>query len=262
MIRSLFTAATGMNAQQMNIDNISNNIANVNTNGFKKSRMDFEDLIYQNLVMPGGSSSTNTILPTGMQIGMGVRPSSTQKIFSQGDFQQTFNPLDMVIEGKGFFQINMPDGSIAYTRAGAFKLSPEGIIQTAHGDNLEPQITIPQNAFDITIGRDGTVSVSLPGQVDSQIVGTIEIATFINPAGLQSIGKNLYLETSASGTPVISTPGQENAGELHQGFIEMSNVNIVEEMVSMIIGQRAYEINSKSIQTADEMLRRVTDLKR
>lgn len=262
MIRSLFTAATGMNAQQLNIDNISNNIANVNTNGYKKSRMDFEDLIYQNLIMPGGSSSTNTMVPTGMQIGMGVRPASTQKIFSQGDFQQTLNPLDLVIEGKGFFQITQPDGTIAYTRAGSFKLSPDGVMQTAHGDPLEPQITIPPNAIDITIGRDGTVSVDLPGQIDPQIVGNIEIATFVNPAGLKAIGKNLFTETSASGNPTILAPGQENAGELHQGFIEMSNVNIVEEMVNMIIGQRAYEINSKSIQTADELLRRVNELKR
>lgn len=262
MIRSLWTASTGMSAQQMNIDIISHNLANVNTTGFKKSRADYQDLLYQEMKTPGASSSPSTIVPTGLQIGQGVRTVSTEKIFNQGNFKQTDNPLDVAIEGEGFFQITKPDGEIAYTRTGELKVDNEGRLVTSDGYTLEPQITIPSDALSITISADGIVSVRQPGVATLTEVGTLELAQFINPSGLQAIGRNLFLATTASGDAVTGTPGSEGIGTLAQGFLEMSNVSVVEEMVNMIAAQRAYEINSKAIQTSDEMLQNANNMKR
>jgi len=262
MLTALWTAGTGMYAQQLNVDNIANNLANVNTVGYKRSRVDFQDLLYQTLRLAGAPSAAGTQIPTGIEIGYGVRPVATQKIFSQGDFQQTENPLDLVIEGEGFFQISLPDGTVAYTRAGAFKTDGDGRIVTSDGFPLEPAITIPAEATDIIIGTDGTVSVKLPGSPTPQTVGQIELAKFLNPAGLQPIGRNLYLETEASGSPILGTPGQDGFGTIAQGFLEMSNVRVVEEMVNLIVGQRAYEVNSKAVQTADEMLQIANNMRR
>jgi len=262
MIRALYTAATGMEAQQLNIDVIANNLANVNTTGFKRSRADFQDLLYQTLRVPGALSSTNTRVPTGIQVGLGTRPAAVQKLFTQGDFQQTGNDLDWVIEGDGFFQILHPNGEIAYTRAGAFKLDDQGRIVNSDGYPLEPSITIPSDATKIIVASDGTVSVEQPGKTAPTEVGTVELAKFANPAGLNSIGRNLYLPTLSSGDPVTSTPGRDGLGTLAQGFLEASNVNLVEEMVGMIVAQRAYEINAKAIQAADEMLQIANNVKR
>jgi flagellar basal-body rod protein FlgG len=253
MLRALYSAASGMQALQLNIDNIAHNLSNVNTTGFKQRRTQFEDLLYQNLVAPGTNASASTEIPTGLQVGLGTRAVSNEIIFLQGDFAATGNELDVVIEGAGFFQVRMPDGQIAYTRAGAFHLNREGSIVTASGDPVDPQISIPREATKITIAKDGTVSVMLPNQVNAQQVGRMEIASFANPAGLNSIGKNLYLPTAASGDPVTGTPGENGLGSLAQGFLEQSNVNIVEEMINLIISQRAYESNSRVIRTADEM---------
>lgn len=261
MIRSLSVAATGMEAQQLNIDIISNNLANVNTAGFKKSRGDFQDLLYQTIVPAGAASSGSTQVPTGIQVGMGVKAAAVQKIFTQGEYQQTGNPLDIAVEGDGFIQVMQPDGQIAYTRAGALKLDSEGKIVTSDGYSIEPNITIPSTATSITIGSSGIVSVrDANGSVTD--VGQIELAKFLNPAGLNSIGKNLYLTTPSSGEAMTGTPGLEGFGTISQGFLEMSNVNVVQEMVNMIVAQRAYEVNSKAIQTADEMLQRANELKR
>lgn len=253
MLRALYSAATGMQAQQLNVEVISNNIANINTAGFKRRRAQFQDLLYQNLKLAGSSSTSNTEYPVGLQVGLGSRPVATETIFSQGDYSQTGNPFDLVIQGAGFFQVRLPTGEIAYSRAGAFHLDREGNIVTVDGDPLEPQITIPSDALSVTVGNDGTVSVLQAGQQNAQQVGSIQLANFINPAGLNSIGRNLFLATTASGDPVIATPGQEGLGSVSQGFLEQSNVNIVEEMVSMIISQRAYESTSKVLKTADEM---------
>lgn len=261
MIRSLWVAATGMEAQQLNIEVTSNNLANVNTAGFKRSRGDFQDLLYQTVLSPGAASSGATQVPTGIQVGQGVRPIAVQKIFTQGEYQQTGNSLDLAIEGDGFFQITMPDGKLAYTRAGSFKLDSEGRIVTSDGYALEPQITNPPTSVKITIGPSGIVSVkNADGTVTD--IGQIEVAKFPNPAGLSSIGRNLFLPTPSSGTVTTGIPGNEGLGTISQGFLEMSNVNIVEEMVNMIVAQRAYEINSKAIQASDEMLQRANDLKR
>ncbi len=261
MIRSLSVAATGMEAQQLNIDIISNNLANVNTAGFKKSRGDFQDLLYQTIVPAGAASSGSTQAPTGIQVGMGVKAAAVQKIFTQGEYQQTGNSLDIAVEGDGFIQVMQPNGEIAYTRAGALKLDSEGMIVTSDGYSIEPNITIPSTATSITIGSSGIVSVrNANGSVTD--VGQIELAKFLNPAGLNSIGKSLYLTTPSSGEAVTGTPGLEGFGTISQGFLEMSNVNVVQEMVNMIVAQRAYEVNSKAIQTADEMLQRANDLKR
>lgn len=262
MIRALWTAATGMTAQQMNIDVIANNLANVNTTGFKKSRVDFQDLLYSILRSAGTEVASGLQIPTGIQIGNGSRPVATQRIFSQGDYTQTGNPLDVVIEGEGFFQVLKPDGTVVYTRDGAFKRDSEGKIVTSDGFVLEPEITIPPDAIEINIGIDGTVSVRLADEVTPQTIGTIELARFINPAGLKSIGRNLFEATEASGEATIDIPGSEGLGTLMQGFLEMSNVKVVEEMVNMIIGQRAYEINAKAIQTADEMLQMANNIRR
>lgn len=262
MIRALWTAASGMQAQQTGIDVIANNIANVNTSGFKKSRTDFQDLIYQNFKATGAPSTSTTDIPSGIQIGLGTKVAAVTKMFSAGNIVQTGNELDIAIEGQGLFQVLMPDGSNAYTRAGSFKQDSEGRLVTADGYPMTPEIVIPNNATQITIGNDGTVSVMQSGQTSPTNVGTIQLARFPNPTGLTSIGKNLYMESDASGTVTTGTAGQDGIGTTAQGFLEMSNVSVMEEMVAMIVGQRAYETNSKAIQTSDEMLQQAINLKR
>ena len=262
MLRSLFIAATGMNAQKLNIDVISNNLANVNTTGFKRSRADFQDLVYQTLRAAGGASGEGTEVPTGIQVGLGVKPAAVQKLFEQGDFASTGNPLDMVIEGDGFFKIITPDGTEAYTRSGAFKLDSTGRIVNSDGYQLEPSITIPNDTVNISIASDGTVSVIQAGSTTPAQVGQIELAKFPNPGGLNAIGKNLFLRSEASGDAISGTPSQDGLGTISQGFIELSNVNVVEEMVNMIVSQRAYEINSKAVQASDEMLQVANNLRR
>lgn len=262
MIRSLWTAASGMQAQTLNIDVISNNLANVNTSGFKRSRSDFQDLLYENMRAPGVSSSSGTTVPTGIQLGHGTRPVATQKIFIQGDFQHTKNNMDMAIEGDGFFQVLQPNGETAYSRAGSFKMDSEGRIVTSDGFTMEPEITIPTDSISISIGTDGTVSVLQAGQNASTEVGSIQLARFVNPAGLNSIGRNLYLPTSSSGDAATGTPGEDGLGTIAQGYLEMSNVSVVDEMVNMITAQRAYEINSKTIQASDDMLQTANNLRR
>lgn len=260
MIRSLWIAKTGLDAQQTNIDVISNNLANVSTNGFKRSRPVFEDLLYQTLRQPGAQSSQQTQLPTGMQLGTGVRPVATEKIFTQGNLQQTGNSLDVAINGKGFFQILMPDGTTSYTRDGSFQVDSQGQLVTSSGYAVQPAITIPSDALSVTIAKDGTVSVTQPGSTSPTQVGSLQLAGFINPAGLQNIGENLFQETAASGTPSANTPGTNGLGVLNQNYVETSNVNVVEELVNMIQAQRAYEINSKAITTSDQMLQKLTQL--
>ena len=260
MIRSLWIAKTGLDAQQMQLDVISNNLANVSTNGFKRSRAVFEDLLYQTLRQPGAQSSQQTQLPSGLQIGTGVRPVATEKVFTQGNLQQTGNNLDVAIEGKGFFQVLLPDGTTAYTRDGAFQVDSQGALVTSSGYYVQPQITIPAGALNTTIGQDGIVSVSQAGSPNPTQVGTLQLVNFVNPAGLQSIGENLYLETASSGTPSANTPGTNGLGRLMAGAVETSNVNVVEEMVNMIQTQRAYEINSKAITTSDQMLQKLSQL--
>ena len=261
-IRSLWTAAAGMQAQAINIDVISNNLANVNTTGFKRSRADFQDLMYQNLRIAGAASSSDTEVPTSNQVGLGTKTAAVAKIFNQGDYQQTGNELDLAIDGKGFFQITTPDGEIAYTRAGSFKLDGDGNIVNSDGYLLEPQISVANNVVQLTVGLDGTVTVMNAGDTTPSEIGNIETARFANPAGLVAMGKNLLMESETSGTPITGTPGQDGLGSLSQGFLEMSNVNVVEEMVNMILAQRAYEINGKAIQTSDEMLQMVNNIKR
>ncbi|RCK77253.1 MAG: Flagellar basal-body rod protein FlgG [Candidatus Ozemobacter sibiricus] len=262
MMRSLYSASTGMKGQELNIDVISNNLANVTTTGYKKSRVDFQDLMYQTLKEPGSPISTGNTYPVGIQLGHGVRPVAVQKIFSQGEFQQTEHPLDVVIEGKGFFQVQLPNGDIAYTRDGAWKISSTGQVVTSDGYLIIPNIVIPQNAIGINITSSGIFAVKLPNQVDLEVLGQIETANFINPAGLKAIGRNLFIPTGSSGEPVVNIPGQQEHGELAQGFIEMANVKVVEEMVNMIVAQRAYEANSKTIQTSDTMLQIANNLRR
>ncbi len=262
MMRALWTSASGMEAQQLQIDVIANNLANVNTAGFKKSKVNFQDLLYQSLSFPGAISSSETQLPTGSQVGLGARPVAVQKLFSQGDFQMTRNELDLAIEGPGFFQITLPNGETVYTRDGAFKLNGQGEIVNAEGYRLEPGITIPEDATAISVGSDGTVSVMRPGQTGFSEVGRIVLVRFANPSGLMAIGRNAFVPTDSSGDPIEGTPGQDGLGTISQGFLEMSNVNIVEEMVAMIVAQRAYEINSKAIQASDEMLQMINNMKR
>lgn len=262
MIRALWSGASGMLAQELNIDTISNNLANVNTAGFKRSRVDFQDLIYQTFKSAGAQAAAGTQIPTGIQVGHGSRPVATQKIFSQGDFTQTEAPLDMVIEGDGFFFALLPDGTTAYTRAGAFKQDGQGRVVTSDGFLLQPSITIPATMTDISISSDGTVEVTLPDTNVPQQIGTIQLARFANPAGLENIGRNLFVETTASGPAIMGTPGTNGFGTLAQGFLEMSNVKLVEEMVNLIVAQRAYEISSKSIQAADEMLGIANNIRR
>lgn len=263
MMRSLWTSATGMKAQDFNISVITNNLANVNTTGFKKNRADFQDLLYQTLREAGTPVAEGLQVPNGIQAGMGVRPVATQKIFSQGDFQQTENPLDLTIEGDGFFKILMPDGSFAYTRDGAFKLDSTGTIVTSDGFRLQPEIVIPENATGISIGIDGTVTAKFANGEPDQALGQITIVRFINPAGLKNIGRNLFVTTEASGNEVgPGIPGEDGRGTIQQGYLEMSNVKVVDEMVAMIVAQRAYEANSKGITTSDQMLSIANNLKR
>ena len=259
-MRALSIAATGMQAQQTNVETIANNLANMNTTGFKQQRAEFEDLLYQNIRQPGAQSTQQTQLPTGLQVGTGVKPVATEKIFTQGNMQQTNNNNDLAINGSGFFQITMPDGSFAYTRDGSFQVSSTGQLVNSSGFALSPAITVPATAQSLTVASDGVVSVTLPNSVAVSQIGAIQLATFINPAGLQAKGGNLYVETAASGTPTTVTPGSTGSGTISQGFVETSNVNVVEEMVNMIQTQRAYEINSKSITTSDQMLQKLAQM--
>ncbi|MFT4099896.1 MAG: flagellar basal-body rod protein FlgG [Burkholderiaceae bacterium] len=260
MIRSLWVSKTGLDAQQLQLDTISHNLANVSTNGYKRSTALFEDLLYQNMRQAGAQSTQQTQLPTGLQLGTGVRPVATMRSFSQGNLQKTDNVFDMAVNGNGFFQIQQPDGTMAYTRDGAFRLDPQGQLVTSNGMSMSPPIVVPNNAQSVTIGADGIVSVVLAGQTATTQIGQIQLATFMNPSGLDPKGQNLFVETTASGTPTVNTPGLNGAGVLNQGYVETSNVNVVEELVSMIQTQRAYEINSKAIQTSDQMLAKLAQL--
>jgi flagellar basal-body rod protein FlgG len=262
MIRALWTAASGMQAQQMNIDVVANNIANVNTAGFKKSRADFQDLMYQTVKTTGAPSTNTTTIPTGIQVGLGVKPAAVTKIFSPGNITQTGNDLDVAIQGEGFFQVQQSDGTTAYTKAGTFKKDGQGRMVTSDGSPVLPEIVIPSNATRVTIGQDGTVSVQQGGQNAPVQLGTLQLASFSNPSGLNAIGKSLFLPTESSGAATTGTAGQNGLGSLEQGYVEMSNVSIMEEMVNMIVGQRAYEINSKAVQASDEMLQQAAGLKR
>ena len=260
MIRSLWIAKTGLDAQQTQMDVISNNLANVSTNGFKRSRAVFEDLLYQTIRQPGAQSSQQTQIPSGLQIGTGVRPVAAERIHTQGNLTQTGNPLDVAIQGAGFFQVLMPDGTTSYTRDGSFQTDSQGQLVTASGFPIQPSITIPANSTSVTIGRDGVISVTQPGVTAPVQVGSVQLATFINPSGLMSLGENLYQESGSSGTPSTNVPGTNGSGLLNQNYVETSNVNVVEEMVNMIQTQRAYEINSKAITTSDQMLQKLTQM--
>jgi flagellar basal-body rod protein FlgG len=260
MINSLWISKTGMEAQQMQLDVISNNLANVSTNGFKKSHAVFEDLMYQNLRQVGSNTSEQSTLPTGLQLGLGVRTVATSRSFSQGNLQQSNNNLDVAIQGNGFFQVTMPDGTIGYTRDGAFQVDNTGRVVTSNGLPILNGITVPANATSIAIARDGNVTVTVPGNVAPQPIGTITLASFINPAGLEPKGQNIYAESAASGQPNAGTAGANGLGTLAQGFVETSNVNVVQELVTMIQTQRAYEMNSKAIQTSDQMLQKLGQL--
>ena len=262
MIRSLYTAATGMIAQQTQIDVTSHNIANVNTIGYKKQRAEFADLFYQVSEYAGISSSDTSISPTGIEVGLGARPTAITKQFTQGNFKETGNNLDMAITGNGFFQLQLPDGSVGYTRNGAFKLDGQGQVVNSDGYKLIPEITIPESAVAVAVGTNGSVSVVQAGETEPTQVGQIELANFINPAGLHSLGDNNYINTVASGDAILGTAGLDGIGQIRQGFVEMSNVQLVEEMTDLITGQRAYEANSKAITTSDEMLQTVNQLKR
>ncbi len=261
MYRALYTAASGMQTQELNLDNVANNIANGSTAGFRGRRLQFQDLVYQNMILPGAASTQQTTYPTGLQIGLGSRPSSSEILQTQGDFTQTGNPLDLAIQGQGFFQVQLPTGELAYTRSGTFHLDSTGIIVTSDGYQLQPAITIPTNATNITIGTDGTVSVQLPGQQQAQQIGTIQLATFPNPGGLNSVGDNIVLETTASGNAVTGTPGgAEGLGTIQQGSLEDSNIDIVTEFIQMILAQRSYEANSRVVQAANQMFQTVNGL--
>lgn len=263
MLRALYTAASGMVAQQMNLDNIANNLANSSTAGFYGRRLQFSDLVYQNLVMPGAAATAQTTVVAGLQVGLGTMPTASEVLQTQGNFTSTGNPLDLAIQGLGFFQVTLPDGTIAYTRAGSFHLDNQGNIVTADGNPLQPNITIPANATTITVGTDGTISVTEPGQVAAQQVGQIQLAMFPNPGGLNSVGNNLMLATFASGDPIVGAPGAaEGMGTIQQGFLEQSNVDIVEQFVDMIVAQRAYESNSRVVTSSDQMLQDLNSLGR
>ncbi len=261
MIRALWTASTGMQAQQTNMDVIANNLANVNSSGFKKSRADFQDILYQTRKAAGTGGDGNEV-PTGIQVGLGSRVAAVQKVFTSGDFQQTENELDIAVEGTGFFQVTLPDGTDAFTRSGAMKKDSTGRLVSSDGFPLSPEVVVPENSTAVTIGPTGNVEVTLDGESTPSLIGNIELVRFSNPAGLKSLGRNLYAETPTTGAPITGTPGEEGFGTLSQGFLEGSNVNIMEEMVNMIAGQRAYEVNSKSIKTADEMLQMTSQLVR
>ena len=260
MIRSLWIAKTGLDAQQTQLDVITNNLANVSTNGSKRGRAVFEDLIYQTLRQPGAQSSQQTTIPSGLQIGTGVKPVSTERIHTQGNLTQTGNTLDVAIQGQGFFQILLPDGTTGYTRDGAFQKDANGQMVTSSGYPLQPAITIPANATSVTIGNDGVVTVTQPGSTATVQVGSIQLASFVNPGGLSSMGQNLYQETASSGTASPNTPGTNGTGTLNQSYLETSNVNVAEELVLMIQTQRAYEMNSKAVTTSNEMLQKLTQM--
>jgi flagellar basal-body rod protein FlgG len=261
MIRALYSAASGMKAQQMNVDNIANNLANASTTGYKMRRAQFQDLMYQSMVTPGAAAGQQTVIPTGLQVGLGTRASSNEIVFTQGAFSETDNPLDMVIQGNGFFQVTQPSGDLAYTRSGTFQLDKNGNFVTSTGDPLQPQITIPPQAQSIVIATDGTVSYTMPNQTAAQQAGQITLANFQNPAGMNSLGQNLYTPTDASGDPMVGTPGgPEGLGSLLQGYVEQSNVSVVDEFVNLIVAQRGYEANSKVVQAADNMYQEVNNL--
>lgn len=262
MIRALWTSSTGMEAQQLNMDVIAHNLANVNSAGFKKSRADFQDILYQTIRAAGTSGGEGNEIPTGVQVGLGTKVAAVQKVFTTGDIYQTGNDLDVAVEGNGFFRVLMPNGEEAYTRAGAFKKDSTGRVVTSDGYPVQPEITIPENATKIAISEAGSVEVFLDGSTTATQVGTLELSRFSNPAGLSALGRNLYSETAASGAATSGTPGAEGFGQISQGYLEGSNVNVMEEMVNMIAGQRAYEVNSKAIKTADEMLSMTNQLVR
>ena len=263
MIRALYSAASGMSAQQTNVDTIANNLANANTSGFKMRRAQFQDLMYQTVVQPGAAAGSQSVVPTGLQLGLGTRAASNEIVFTQGDFSQTSNPMDLVIEGKGFFQIRRQSGDLAYSRAGGFHLNKDGNMVTSDGDLLDPQITVPQDAQSITIAPDGTVSFTQTGQTSAQTAGQIQLANFPNPAGLSSTGRNLYTPTDASGDAIVGNPGgQEGLGSLLQGYTEQSNVSVVDEFVNLIVAQRSYEASSKVVKAADEMYQQMNNLTR
>jgi len=261
MFRSLYTAASGMEAQELSLDNIANNLSNANTSGFRRRRLQFEDLLYQNVITPGAPSTQQTIIPAGLQVGLGSRSAATEVIQQQGNFDATGNPLDLAIQGGGFFQILLPSGEIAYTRAGNFTVDNVGNLVTSDGNPLQPAITIPPDALTITVGNDGTVSVTEPNQQQPAQVGTIQLATFQNPGGLNSLGQNLFATTGASGDPIVGSPGgAEGLGTIQQGSLEESNVNVVEEFVNLILAQRSYEANSRVVRAADEMFQTLNQL--
>ncbi len=260
MFRSLWIAKTGLDAQQTQLDAISHNLANVATNGFKRSHAQFEDLLYQNIRQAGAQSSQQTQLPTGLQLGTGVRPVATSRIFAQGNLQESGNPMDMAISGNGFFPVTLPDGNTGYTRDGSFRVDAQGQVVTPNGYPLSPPIVIPVDSVSVTVGKDGVVSAVVVGNPAPVQLGQIQIATFVNPSGLDPKGQNLFLETAASGVPSINVPGIAGTGDINQGYVETSNVNVVEELVAMIQTQRAYEINSKAISTSDQMLGRLSQL--
>lgn len=263
MFRSLYTAASGMTAQQLNLDNIANNLANSSTSGFRRRRLQFQDMLYQNFVMPGSAATQQTTMAAGLQIGLGTRTAASEIIQLQGDFNSTGNPLDLSVSGQGFFQVSLPTGDIAYTRSGTFHLDAQGNLVTADGNPLQPGITIPPGATSITIGTDGTVSVTQPGQTAAQQVGQVQLALFPNPGGLNSVGKNLFLATTASGDPIIGTPGgTEGLGTIEQGMLEGSNVSVVDEFIQMILAQRSYEANSRVVSTADQMMQQLNTVGR
>jgi flagellar basal-body rod protein FlgG len=263
MIRALYSAASGMRAQETNVENIANNLANANTVGYKSRRAQFEDLMYQSVVQPGTAAGQQTVVPTGLQLGLGTRTASNEVIFTQGAFSETDNPYDVVIQGNGFFQVQRPNGELAYTRAGQFHLDKSGNITTLNGDPITPQITIPADAQQVNIATDGTVSYTLPNQVAAQQAGQIQIANFQNPAGLNNIGQNLYMPTDASGDATVGNPGgAEGMGSLLQGYVENSNVSIVDEFINLIQAQRGYEANSKVVTAADQMYQNVNQLSR
>jgi flagellar basal-body rod protein FlgG len=263
MIRALYSAASGMRSQEMNVDNIANNLANANTAGYKSRRAQFQDLMYQSVLQPGAAAGQQTVVPAGLQLGLGSRPTSNEIIFTQGAFSETDNPLDLVIQGKGFFQITLPSGELAYTRCGQFQLDKSGNIVTSSGDALQPQITLPPDVQAISIAADGTVTYTLPNQSAAQQAGQIQLASFQNPAGLNSLGSGLYAPTDASGDATVGTPGgAEGMGSLLQGYFEQSNVSIVDEFINLIQAQRGYEANSKVVTAADNMYQQVNNLTR
>lgn len=261
MIRALYTAASGMNAQQLNLDNIANNLANSSTAGFQQRRLAFSDMLYQNAVMPGSAATQQTTNAAGLQVGLGVRPTTTETIQTQGDFNTTGNPLDLAISGAGFFQILLPNGQIGYSRSGSFHMDAQGNVVTSDGNPVQPAITVPPDATNITVGNDGTVSVVQPGQVQATQIGNIQMALFVNPGGLNSVGNNIYLATIASGDPIVGTPGgPEGLGTIQEGMLEQSNVSVVDQFVQMIVAQRSYESNSRVVKAADEMLQQLNQL--